>query len=88
MFIITLCKTIFSTFIYFTCMGFLPARMPVYHMNAWCPERAEEESNLLQLESQMVASLHMGLEIEPKSSGRAANSLSCKSIYPVPQVTF
>jgi hypothetical protein len=57
------------------CMGALSACMPVYHMCVVTAE-ARGECGLL-VELQMVLATFSVLGIEPRSSERATNALSC-----------
>lgn len=55
----------------------------VHHMCAWCGQKSEEDSNLLELELQMVVSTQLRLGIVLQSSATVVSALIHKAISPV-----
>jgi hypothetical protein len=52
-------------------------------MCAWCGQKSEEDSNLLELELQMVVSTQLRLGIVLQSSATVVSALIHKAISPV-----
>jgi len=52
------------------CMSILPACMSVHHVHACCLCRPDESIGSLGLEFKTVVSFHVGVGIEPRSSGK------------------
>lgn len=55
-------SSLFTFDFYLTCMGVLPACMWLHHTYTWCLRRPSGLSGPLELETQMVARHHVGVE--------------------------
>ena len=87
----TKCHCFFFSFhfsFYFMCMGVLPACVSVYHVHIVSIEARRGHLILWSWSSRLLWAAMWVLGIKPQSSGRAASSLSCWAISPVPKISF